>query len=61
MTERPNDPSTTTGDVLRVADAGTLDDIFRSHVRRTPDVVALADPPDRTPSTDGAPRRLTCA
>ncbi len=39
----------------------TLDDLFRAAVRRTPDALAVVDPPDRDGFTDGVPRRLTFA
>lgn len=39
----------------------TFDDLFRRAGVRNPDGLALADPPDRTRFTDGAPRRLTFA
>ena len=37
----------------------TIDELFRSAVARTPNAVALIDPPDRDNFTDGTPRRLT--
>jgi AMP-binding enzyme len=37
----------------------TLDDLFRRALDRSPDALALADPPDRRAFTDGAPKRLT--
>src|SRR5829696_2126130 len=39
----------------------TLDDLFRRAAHRSPDMIALADPPNRASFTDGAPRRLTYA
>ena len=33
----------------------TLDDLFRRALDRSPDALALADPPDRRAFTDGAP------
>jgi hypothetical protein len=39
----------------------TLDDLFRQAVARRPDVIALADPPNREAFTDGVPLRLTYA
>ena len=39
----------------------TIDDVFRRAATRRPDAIALADPPNRTAVTDGAPRRLTFA
>jgi hypothetical protein len=37
----------------------TLDDLFRRALARTPDALALIDPPDRLSFTDGPARRLT--
>jgi hypothetical protein len=48
----------TTADIGRLP---TLDELFRSAVTRTPDAVALVDPPNRDSFTDGLPRRLTYA
>jgi acyl-CoA synthetase (AMP-forming)/AMP-acid ligase II len=42
-------------------DRTTLDDLFRRAGVRHPDMVALADPPNRESFTFGAPRRLTFA
>jgi hypothetical protein len=39
----------------------TFDDLFRAAAARHPQAIALADPPDRSRVTDGAPRRLTYA
>jgi acyl-coenzyme A synthetase/AMP-(fatty) acid ligase len=39
----------------------TVDDLFRRNAARSPDAIALADPPNRESFTDGAPRRLTYA
>jgi acyl-CoA synthetase (AMP-forming)/AMP-acid ligase II len=39
----------------------TLDDLVRHNARKTPDLVALQDAPDRPLWTEGAPRRLTWA
>lgn len=39
----------------------TLDDLFRRAAVHDPDALALADPPNRSSFTDGAPRRLTYA
>jgi acyl-CoA synthetase (AMP-forming)/AMP-acid ligase II len=39
----------------------TLDDLFRRAGVRSPDAVALADPPNREHFTDGVPRTLTYA
>ena len=39
----------------------TLDDLFRRAGVRHPDMLALADPPNRESFTDGAPRNLTYA
>src|SRR3954454_356694 len=39
----------------------TLDDLFRRAAASRPDALALIDPPSRSSSTDGAPRRLTYA
>jgi hypothetical protein len=39
----------------------TLDDLFRRAAHRSPDTIALLDPPNRASFTDGAPRRLTYA
>lgn len=52
-----------TQELDRVAAAGraTLDDLFRRAGVRHPDMVALADPPNRESFTSGAPRRLTYA
>src|SRR5207248_4891844 len=38
-----------------------IDDLFRRAVARSPDVLALVDPPDREAFTDAAPWRLTYA
>lgn len=43
------------------ASAATLDDLFRRAGVSHPDMLALADPPNRANFTDGAPRRLTYA
>jgi AMP-binding enzyme len=43
------------------SDHTTLDDLFRRAGVRHPDILALADPPNRASFTDGAPRRLTFA
>jgi len=43
------------------ATAATLDDLFRRAGVSHPDALALADPPNRTDFTDGAPRRLSYA
>jgi acyl-CoA synthetase (AMP-forming)/AMP-acid ligase II len=37
----------------------SLDDIFRRHVLRRPDALALVDPINRAVFTGGNPRRLT--
>lgn len=50
------------GDPTRASAAGnraTLDDIFRHAAQRHPQLLALADPPNREHFTDGAPRRLS--
>ena len=39
----------------------TLDDLFRRTTERSPQMIALIDPPNRASFTDGAPRRLTYA
>jgi len=39
----------------------TIDEVFRRLAERRPDVLALADAPNRQTFTDGAPRRLTFA
>src|SRR5476649_425206 len=39
----------------------TLDDLFRRAGVRHPEMMALADPPNRESITDGVPRRLTYA
>jgi acyl-CoA synthetase (AMP-forming)/AMP-acid ligase II len=39
----------------------TLDDLFRRAGVRHPDAPALADPPNRTSFTEGAPRTLSYA
>lgn len=44
---------------IGAADAVKLDDVFRGNARRTPNAVALIDPPDRPAFTEGIPRRLT--
>jgi hypothetical protein len=44
-----------------IVPAATLDDLFRRNAARRPDVIALADPPNRASFTDGAPYRLTYA
>ena len=50
------------GEGNRTADsAATLDDLFRRAGVRHPDVLALADAPNREDFTDGAPRTLTFA
>ncbi len=38
-----------------------LDAVFRRNARARPQAIALADPPDRSAFTDGAPRRLSYA
>ena len=43
------------------ATAATLDDLFRRAGVSHPDALALADPPNRSHFTDGAPRRLSYA
>jgi AMP-binding enzyme len=54
--DRPHASSTD-----RASGHATLDDMFRRALERAPDALALADPPDRSDFTDGAPRRLTYA
>jgi hypothetical protein len=54
------DPQQATAAATLSASA-TLDDLFRRSVQRNPDMLALADPPDRARFTDGIPRRLTYA
>ena len=39
----------------------TLDDLFRRAAQRSPDRIALSDPPNRASFTDGKPRQLTYA
>jgi hypothetical protein len=39
----------------------TIDDVFRSHLRRRPDALALVDAANRETFTDGKPHRLTYA
>src|SRR6476659_7030775 len=41
------------------APTATLDTLFRRMAARTPDAIALADPPNREDFTDGPPRRFT--
>jgi hypothetical protein len=43
------------------ADSVSIDDVFRSHAQRRPDVLALIDAANRETFTDGKPRRLTYA
>lgn len=40
-------------------DGDTLDDLFRRAAVRSPDAIALSDPPNRAAFMDGAPLRLT--
>ncbi len=54
--DQKDDASTT--DVGRLP---TLDELFRSAVARTPDALAVVDPPNRDSFIDGSPRRLTYA
>jgi hypothetical protein len=51
------------GAVEQAGDDGwlTIDALFRRHTERRPDVLALADPPNRETFTAGPPRRLTYA
>ena len=42
-------------------EAMTLDSLFQYALRRRPDAIALADPPNRESFTDGPPRRMTYA
>jgi non-ribosomal peptide synthetase component E (peptide arylation enzyme) len=48
-------------DRAAAGDRTTLDDLFRRAGVRHPDMVALADPPNRASFTDGPPRKLTYA
>src|SRR5476651_2130297 len=48
-------------DLEATGERTTLDDLFRRAGVRHPEMMALADPPNRESFTDGLPRRLTYA
>ena len=56
LADRPHAPAAD-----RAGGHATLDDLFGRALERTPDTLALTDPPDRADFTDGPPRQLTYA